>query len=69
MMIGVRWRIRARKRWQEFLAFLKLLRQRWSGQKLYLVLDNFSPHKHPRSHAGPSPSTSSWCSCRRTRRG
>lgn len=39
--------IRERKRWQEFLAFLKLLRRRWPGQKLYLVLDNFSLHKHP----------------------
>ena len=42
----ITYRIRDRKRWQEFLAFLKLLRQRWPGQKLYLVLDNFSPHKH-----------------------
>ncbi len=40
------YRIRERKRWQEFRAFLKLLRQRWPGQKLYLILDNFSPHKH-----------------------
>ena len=39
--------IRERKRHQELLAFLKLLRQRWPGQKLYLVCDNFSPHKHP----------------------
>jgi hypothetical protein len=41
-------RIRERKRWREFLAFLKLLRARWPGQKLYLVVDNFSPHKHPK---------------------
>jgi transposase len=41
------YRIRERKRWQELLAFLKLLRQRWPGQKLYVILDNFSPHKHP----------------------
>jgi transposase len=41
------YRIRDRKRWREFLAFLKLLRARWPGQKLYLVVDNFSPHKHP----------------------
>ncbi len=33
--------------WHEFLSFLKLLRQRWPGQKLYVILDNFSPHKHP----------------------
>jgi len=43
----VLYRIRARKRWREFLSFLKLLRQRWPGQKLYLIMDNFSPHKHP----------------------
>jgi transposase len=41
------YRIRARKRWREFLAFLKLVRQRWPAQTLYLVVDNFSPHKHP----------------------
>ncbi|WP_323186061.1 MULTISPECIES: transposase [unclassified Streptomyces] len=23
-----------------------MLRSRWPGEKLYLVLDNFSPHKH-----------------------
>ncbi|WP_433655134.1 transposase [Nocardia sp. CA-128927] len=38
-------RIRERKRWQEFLAFLKTLRQRWPGEKLHLIMDNFSPHK------------------------
>jgi len=40
------YRIRERKRWREFLALPKLLRARWPGQKLYLVIDNFSPHKH-----------------------
>lgn len=40
------YRIRARKRWREFLAFLKLLRKRWPHQRLYVVLDNFSPHRH-----------------------
>jgi transposase len=40
----IAWRIRDRKRWQEFLAFCKQLRRRWPGQKLYLVVDNFSPH-------------------------
>jgi len=42
------YRIRERKRWREFLAFLKLLRSRWPAQKLYLIADNFSPHKHPK---------------------
>ena len=41
------YRIRDRKRWREFLSFLKSLRHRWPGQKLYLIVDNFSPHKHP----------------------
>lgn len=40
------YRIRPRKRWREFLDLLKALRARWPGQKLYVVLDNFSPHKH-----------------------
>jgi transposase len=41
------YRIRPRKRWREFLAFLKTLRDRWPYDRLYVVLDNFSPHKHP----------------------
>ncbi|MFI9310955.1 transposase [Streptomyces triculaminicus] len=41
------YRIRKRKRWCEFLGLLKALRARWTGEKLYVVLDNFSPHKHP----------------------
>jgi transposase len=41
------YRIRHRKRWREFLAFLKSLRQRWPADRLHVVLDNFSPHKHP----------------------
>lgn len=43
----ITYRIRDRKRWREFLAFLKTLRARWPGQRLYVVLDNFSPHHHP----------------------
>jgi len=35
-----------RKRWQDFLRFLKSLRRRYAdGRRLYLVLDNFSAHK------------------------
>lgn len=37
------YRIRTRKRWQEFLSFLKTLRLRYPD-RLYIVLDNFSPH-------------------------
>jgi DDE superfamily endonuclease len=43
----ITYRIRERKRWQEFLALLKLLRARWPAQQLYVICDNFSPHKHP----------------------
>ncbi|MFC4508246.1 MULTISPECIES: transposase [Streptomyces] len=44
-------RIRPRKRWREFLGLLKALRARRPGEKLYLVLDNFSPHKHAKVRA------------------
>ena len=37
---------RTRKRWLAFLDPPKALRSRWPGEKLYVVLDNFSPHKH-----------------------
>src|SRR3954452_23028734 len=42
------YRIRLRKRSVEFLDLLKALRGRWPGEKLYVVCDNFSPHRHPR---------------------
>ncbi len=41
------YRIRTHKRWREVLSFLKTLRARWPGEKLYVIADNFSPHKHP----------------------
>ncbi|MFD7648382.1 IS630 family transposase [Streptomyces albidoflavus] len=44
------YRIRKRKRWREFLGLLKSLRARWPGEKLDVVLDNFSPHKHVDVH-------------------
>jgi transposase len=40
------YRIRKRKRWREFLSFLKSLRARWPGETLYVIMDNYSPHKH-----------------------
>lgn len=40
------YRIRLRKRSREFLGLLKVLRDRWPGEKLYIVCDNFSPHRH-----------------------
>ena len=48
------YRIRDCKRWREFLSFLKTLRRRWPDDRLlHLVVDNFSPHKHPEVRA--------WC--------
>ncbi|MEU8005593.1 IS630 family transposase [Catellatospora sp. NPDC049111] len=40
------YRIKNRKRAREFLGLLKALRARWPGEKLYLICDNFSTHKH-----------------------
>lgn len=39
------YRIRARKRWREFLNLLTVLRNRYPDERLYVILDNFSPHK------------------------
>ncbi|MFY1587851.1 transposase [Micromonospora sp. WMMD734] len=47
------YRIRDRKRWCDFLSFLKTLRHRWPDQHFYLILDNFSPCKHRQVRA--------WC--------
>ncbi|MCH6172495.1 IS630 family transposase, partial [Pseudonocardia alaniniphila] len=44
------YRFRDRKRWQEFLAFLKQLRTRFPTGRLYVVCDNFSPHKKDQVH-------------------
>ncbi|SFK06909.1 Transposase [Streptosporangium canum] len=45
------YRIRKRKRWREFLSFLKTLRARWPGETLHVIMDNYSPHKHPEVRA------------------
>ena len=39
------YRFRDRKRWTEFLGFLKQLRARFPTGKLYVVCDNYGPHK------------------------
>jgi transposase len=39
------YRFRDRKRWQEFLGFLRQVRARFPTGRLYVVCDNFSPHK------------------------
>ena len=51
------YRIRSRKRSMEFLDLLKALRARWPGEKLYVVCDNFSPHRHARVR--------DWCAANR----
>lgn len=43
--------IRRRKRHGELLELLGSLRTRWPDQRLHLVMDNFSPHRHPDVHA------------------
>ena len=39
------YRLRDRKRWQEFLGFLRQLRARFPTGPLHVVCDNFSPHR------------------------
>jgi transposase len=39
------YRLRDRKRWQEFLSFLRQLRARFPHGRLHVVCDNFSPHR------------------------
>jgi transposase len=39
------YRIRDRKRWTEFLDFLRQMRRRFPTGRLYVVLDNYGPHK------------------------
>lgn len=38
------YRFRDRKRWREFLGFLKQLRRRFPTGRLYLVCDNYGSH-------------------------
>ena len=45
------YRIRDRKRHGELLDLLKTFHARWPGENLYVVTDNFSPHRHPAVHA------------------
>jgi hypothetical protein len=47
------YRNRERKRWSQFLDFLKVLHRRWPDRRLYLVLDNYGPHQRPEVRA--------WC--------
>ena len=47
------YRLRDRKRSQEFLAFLRQLRRRFPTGRLHVVCDNFSPHR--------KASVAAWC--------
>jgi len=47
------YRIRDRKRWIEFLEFLRQVRRRFPSGRLYLVLDNYGPHN--------TTQVRSWC--------
>jgi hypothetical protein len=44
------YRFRDRKRWTEFLGFLKQLQARFPVGKLYLLCDTYGSHKEGRSH-------------------
>ncbi|MFD9605818.1 hypothetical protein ACFRFL_36180 [Streptomyces sp. NPDC056708] len=59
-------RIRPRERWREFLGLLKALRTRRPGETLYVVLDNFSPHKHAKVRAWAADDDIELASCRPT---
>jgi transposase len=41
----IAYRIRQHRRHREFLELLNALRARWPAEKLYLVCDNFAPHR------------------------
>ncbi|MET8779496.1 IS630 family transposase [Nocardia sp. NPDC004654] len=63
------YRIRDRKRWTEFLAFLKTLRARSPGEKLYLICDNYSVHKRREVRDWCADNAIELVSCQRIRRG
>jgi transposase len=37
--------MKPRKRWREYISFLRYLRDRFRGERLYLIQDNYSSHK------------------------
>ncbi|GAA3651247.1 hypothetical protein GCM10022420_028710 [Streptomyces iranensis] len=39
------------------IASPKTLRERWPGEMLFAVLDDFSLHRHAKVHPGPPPTT------------
>ena len=55
------YRFRDRKRWREFLGFLKQLRDRFPTGKLYVVCDNYGPHKKAEVVDWCRTPTSRWC--------
>lgn len=64
------YRFRDRKRWQEFLSFLKQIRTRSQPDASYVVCDNFAPHNNSEAVDWcAAPMTWSWCSLQATPRG
>jgi hypothetical protein len=63
------YRFRDRKRWTEFLALLKQLRDRFPAGKLTSCVTTTGRTRRPRSSTGATSTASSWCSPRATRRG
>ena len=64
------YRFRDRKRWTEFLGFLKQLRARVPGREAVPPVRHLRvPQRRPKSSTGAAPTALSWCSPRATRRG
>ena len=59
------YRLRDRKRWPQFLDFLKQLRRRFAG-KLYMVCDNYGSHGKAEVRAGARAARWNSCSPRPT---
>jgi hypothetical protein len=59
-------RIRKRKWWRGFLSLLKTRVPAGPGEKLVLVLDDFSPHKHTEVRTWAADNDAGWSSCRPT---
>ena len=60
------YRFRDRKRWREFLEFCRQLRRRFPTGRLYLICDNYGPHRKEEVRTWCAATASSWCSPRPT---
>ncbi len=63
------YRIRDRKRWTEFLAFLESLPARWPGETLYRSWTTTRSTSGAKCENGAPPTRWNWCSCQPIRRG